>query len=412
VRILVLNQFFYPDPAATSQFLTDLARGLAREGHSVTAICSASEYVHRRDAESAEKTIRIIRVRGAKFSRGPAGRVVSYLSFYCGALWRALWIRKQDVVLTLTTPPLLCLVGTVLKALRGSRHYIWEMDVYPDVAVALGVLRPKSAVTRLLRGIANFSRRRADGVIALGECMKERLGAGGIPAEKIHVAENWADGSKIGPLPHVEDGRLKILYSGNLGLAHDVDTITEAILRLAADPQFSFSFAGGGPQRGALEDACKQYRVANVTFEPYKDAADLCGHFGGCDVGLVTQKAATLGCVVASKTYALMAAARPILFIGPREATPARIIERFRCGWQVDPGDVDALVELLRLLAGKPELVREAGARSYAAFREHYDLPLGVANIAGILGCTAEALRAQRTSRAFPASAGGHGRWR
>lgn len=385
MRVLVLNQFFWPDPAATSQFLTDLARGLAIEGHSVTAICSGSQYVHHRDAESAEKTTRTIRVRTAQFSRGRFGRVVSYLSFYCGALWRSLWLPRQDVVLTLTTPPLLCLVGTVLKSLRGSRHYIWEMDVYPDVAVALGVLRPGSAVTRILGALVSYSRRRADGVIALGECMRERLGAGGMPAEKIHVAENWADGSRIGPLPHVEDGRLKILYSGNLGLAHDVDTITQAIMRLAADPQFSFSFAGGGPQRGALEDACKQYRVADVTFEPYKDAADLSGHFGRCDVGLVTQKAATLGCVVASKTYALMAAARPILFIGPREATPARIIERFRCGWQIDPGDVDALLELLRLLAAKPGLVRDAGARSYAAFRQHYDLPQGVANIARIL---------------------------
>lgn len=154
---------------------------------------------------------------------------------------------------------------------------------------------------------------------------------------------------------------------------------------LAEDSRFSFTFAGGGPRRKSLEDACRELRVPNGSFESYRDASALSEHLGSCDIGLVTQNPATLGCVVPSKTYALMAAARPILFIGPRESTPALNIERFRCGWQIDPGDVNALVDLLNLLATEPELVREAGRRAYAAFREHYDLPQGVARIARIL---------------------------
>jgi glycosyltransferase involved in cell wall biosynthesis len=83
-----------------------------------------------------------------------------------------------------------------------------------------------------------------------------------------------------------------------------------------------------------------------------------------------------------------MAAGRPILYIGPREATPARIIERFRCGWQVDPGDSAALIALLEHLAGNPGLTHEAGARGREAFLQHYDLPIGVARICSILGAT------------------------
>ena len=101
---------------------------------------------------------------------------------------------KPALVLTLTTPPLISLLGTFLKSLRGSRHFIWEMDLYPDIAVDLNVLKPRSLVTRLIGALADFSRKRADGIIALGDDMKARLVARGIPEHKIVVAENWADG--------------------------------------------------------------------------------------------------------------------------------------------------------------------------------------------------------------------------
>jgi glycosyltransferase involved in cell wall biosynthesis len=103
-------------------------------------------------------------------------------------------------------------------------------------------------------------------------------------------------------------------------------------------------------------------------------------------VGLVTQKAATVGAVVPSKVYGLMAAGRPVLYIGPDGGTPARLIRRFGCGWHVEPGDVAGLVAVLRRLSESPEEVEKAGARAYAAFREFYDRPAGVGRIVGIPG--------------------------
>jgi len=102
-------------------------------------------------------------------------------------------------------------------------------------------------------------------------------------------------------------------------------------------------------------------------------------------VGLVTQLAETRG-VVVSKTYGIMAAGRPLLYIGPRNGTPARIIEKHRCGWQIDPGDVPALMGLLERLSEDRALIRETGARGRKAFEQNYDRPIGVARIAAILG--------------------------
>jgi glycosyltransferase involved in cell wall biosynthesis len=227
------------------------------------------------------------------------------------------------------------------------------------------------------------ARRQADGIIALGECMRQRLIRRGIPGGRIHVADNWADGAEIHPLPFPAGGPLRILYSGNLGLAHDVDTFRAVIHHFRSDSRFQFAFAGAGPRRPALELFCREN--ANVSFAGYRPRHELNAAFGDCHIGLVTQKPATLGSVVPSKTYGLMAAGRPILYIGPRDATPARIIERFQCGWQIDPGDARAAIELLEYLAANPALIHTAGALGREAFLKHYDLPIGVARICSLL---------------------------
>ena len=382
MRMLLLNQFFYPDSAATSQLLTDLARHLASEGHTVRIVCGSSFYANPDSAPPP--LVQIVRTPDLAFKRGLFGRILSYSSFLSGALYHGLLGPKPDLVLTLTTPPVLSVIGSLLKTAKGARHFIWEMDLYPDIAVDLDVLSPNSWFTRLMSAFLDNARRRADGIIVLGECMRGRLVRRGIPGERIHVADNWADGAEIQPLPFPAPEPLRILYSGNLGLAHDVDTVRAAIHHFRSDNRFHFAFAGAGPRRKALEAFCRGN--ANVEFSGYRPRHELAGAFGACHIGLVTQKPATLGSVVPSKTYGLMAAGRPILYIGPREATPARIIERFRCGWQVDPGDAATLIALLEHLAANGGLIREAGARGREAFLQHYDLPIGVARICTILG--------------------------
>ena len=385
MRILLLNQFFYPDSAGTSQFLTDLARHLAASGHSVRVICGRSSYAG--PPESTEPPpVRIVRALDLPFSHGLLGRILSYASFISGALCHGLLGPKPDLVVSLTTPPALSLVGSILKAAKGARHFIWEMDVYPDIAVDLKVLHPDALLTRLIGVSLDASRRRADGVIVLGECMRRRLIQRGVPARNTHVAENWADGYEIHPLPFPDPAPLRILYSGNLGLAHDIDTVRGAIHHFRSDPRFQFDFAGAGTQRPAFEAFCQKHAIANVSFTGYRPRRELARNLAACHVGLVTQKPATVGSVVPSKTYGLMAAGRPILYIGPQDATPARIIDRFDCGWQVDPGDFKTLIALFDHLSASPHVVRDAGARARESFLKFYGLPIGVARISSILG--------------------------
>ncbi len=388
MRILLLNQFFWPDSSATSQLLTDLARGLRDRGHEVFAIAADGGYAPSALGE-APPDVTVCRVKALPFVRGRVGRVLSYLSFYVSATFRGLTIPRPDLVLTLTTPPLLSLLGTILKRCRGSRHFIWEMDVYPDVAVDLEYFRRGGLADRLTGLLADFSRRRSDGIVSLGECMRDRLIGRGIPAEKISVAENWADGNAIRPISRPRtDGNLVLLYSGNLGLAHDLGTVTGAIEALSAleDDRFRFVFVGSGGRRKELEEFCQTRNIRSVEMRPYAQRASLSESLAAGDIGLVTQREICCGSVVPSKVYGLLAAGKPILFIGPEHATPARIVKRFRCGWHISCGDVRSLVGLLKYLADHPEEVARAGVSARETLLKHYDLHLGVDRICNLLG--------------------------
>src|SRR3984957_9029475 len=317
MQVLVINQFFWPDTAATSQLLTDVARGINPSIHPVTVLCGTSDY----GAVEMDHPprVKIMRSGGMAFSRGKIGRLLSYASFFAGAAVRGILGPKPALVLTLTTPPLISLLGTLLKSMRGSRHFIWEMDLYPDIAVDLNVMKPRSVVTRLVGTVADFSRKRADGIIALGDDMKARLVARGIPENKIFVAENWADGREIKPAPF-EEGPLVVHYSGTFGLAHEEHTITEAMRRLRDDNRFRFVYAGGGARREHLEKYCRAEGIGTAEFRPYEKRSEFGRSLAEGHVGLVTQIPGTIGAVVPSKTYGIMAALRPAVDMRAKSA--------------------------------------------------------------------------------------------
>lgn len=383
MRIVLLNQFFWPDTAATGQFVADVCRAIAAQEGEPIAICGGSDYGVQ--DTTAPPPARVLRTNLVPFSRNPLLRLLSYGSFIAGSVWNSYRIKRPDIIVTLTTPPLLSVLGRVLKLTRGCQHYIWEMDVYPDIAVDLKVLSRDSMLAGLMGLLADWSRRNADGIIALGDDMKARLIARGIPEDRIFVAENWADGSEITPQPFSE-GTFVVHYSGNFGLAHDVETIAGVMHRLHNDSRFHFVFAGGGARREYLKSYCQEHGIKNATFRPYCNRYELGTNLAEGHVGLVTQLPETSGSVVPSKTYGIMAAGRPVLYIGPSDTTPAQKIARYRCGWRIDPGDIDGLVHLLEYLEKDRESVHNAGRRARDAFEQHHDLPIAVQRITNILG--------------------------
>lgn len=383
MRILCVNQFFWPDSAPTGILLRELSERLIERGHRVDVLCSDSGYQAEFADEPPQATV--YRIRSLAFSRSAPARLLSWVSFLVGAIIKSLRLPPYDLILVMTTPPGLSYLGWVHRLLRQTPFWVWEMDLYPDVAIGTGKIQERSATTRLLSYLMNKPRHAAAGLIALGTCMKERLQNNGICEKNIVVAENWTTIETPSATPIPETGPLVVLYSGNLGLAHETKTISSVMLALRADSRFRFQFAGGGARYVQLEDFCKRNQIQNAEFLPFQQPAEFADRLARSHIGLVTLEPECLGTVVPSKFYTLLAAGRPILFIGPGAATPARHIKDTNCGWYHEAGDAAGVITLLHKLADDRHAVHEAAEQSRAAYTDYHSHQPGLQRLIGCL---------------------------
>jgi glycosyltransferase involved in cell wall biosynthesis len=387
MRIIILNQFFYPDHSATSQLMTDLAESLVERGIGVTAIAGRGRYDGGGKLAAAEayKGVCIERAWATGFGkRNLAARLADYLSFYIGATWKLLRQPHHDIVMALTTPPLIGLVALLIARLRGMRFVALVQDIYPDIAVALGTLRAESLLTRGLEWVSRLVLRKADRIIVLSECMRKRIvaKAGSESAPRIDVIHNWADGALIEPLADEENpfrvehdlqDAFIVMFSGNWGLVNEFQTVLEAAKILRDRRDIVFLFIGNGVRAKELQAFCQAHDLANVRLLPYQPRELLCYSLAAADVALITLAPGLAGLSVPSKTYGIMAAGRPILFVGDESSEIAHIITESGCGDAVQSGQSEKLASLISVWSQDKALRGELGSRARKVFAARFD---------------------------------------
>ena len=392
MRIIILNQFFYPDHSATSQLMTDLAGSLVEEGIVVTALAGRGRYNGGERLASSEvyRGVRIERAWATSFGKKSAVRRVSdYLSFYLGASWKLLRLPKHDMVMALTTPPLIGLIALAIGRLRGMRVVALVQDIYPDVAVALGTLNKRNPVMRFLDFLSRLTLRRSDRVVVLGECMRERVLAkvGEGVASRIDVIHNWADGAEIKPLTGEEnpfaaeqnlEGKFVILFSGNLGRVNDFSTVLNAARILRDRTDILFLFIGEGAKSAEIENFAKAHGLENIRMLPYQPRERLRYSLASGHVSLVTLAEGLAGLSVPSKTYGILAAGRPILFVGDTRSSVARIIQDNGCGAVVSSGESARLSQIITDWASDKEKLAQLNAVARETFEKYFDRPRAV----------------------------------
>lgn len=382
MRFLLLNQYFWPDKSSVSQLMTDLAEDLARAGAEVTVITGRQSYTADETYKPRERWrgIDIIRVRSSNLGRGGlVGRGLDHVTFLAAAALRMVAARKVEVVVTISTPPFLPVLGLVRKAMARTKFVYWVQDLYPDTAVELGVLGRETAATRALELVSRATLRHADAVVTIGDCMADRIVAKGIDPTDIDIIHNWADGEAIQEVPreanwfrteHGLDDRFVILYSGNMGRGHSFDTLLGAARALAHRPELQFVFIGGGARRDEVERGAAE--LDNVRLLPYQPREKLAWSLGAADIGVITLRDEALGVMVPSKLYGHAASARPILFIGPPTSTVARFITEAGCGAVFPHGDVAGVVRFIEELAADPARATAMGRAGRRFFDEHF----------------------------------------
>jgi glycosyltransferase involved in cell wall biosynthesis len=384
-RIIILNQFFFPDYSATSLLMTDLAEGMAERGLRVTAVAGTGLYQGGKLAPSEQhNSVRIERCWATSFGkRNVLGRLCDYLSFYWGATWKLAWIDRHDIIMTLTTPPLIGCVALLIGHLRGMRVIALEQDVYPEVAIALGALKRTSLMTRILLFISRTALRYSDRIIVLSECMRKRI-MKKLPkdmAPPVDVIHNWADGRVIKPSPrhnwftekHKLHESFVVLFAGNFGRVNDFTTVLDAARILKRFPRVLFLFVGGGDKAGEIIQFQTRHALENIRILPYHPPSQMCDIFASCHVSLVTLSEGLAGLSVPSKTYWSLAAGRPVLFVGDKESEIAQLVAMHDCGAAIPSGSGQELADIIAGWSSDHERLDQLSSAARRVFEQRFD---------------------------------------
>jgi colanic acid biosynthesis glycosyl transferase WcaI len=389
LRVLLVNQYYAPSDAPTAKLLADVGTALVRRGHDVTAISSNRGYkdssvrYSRRDLIGG---VDVRRVPGTGFSqKRRRGRVANYLGFFAPSIVRLLTIRKPDVLVCLSSPPLLGSIVQMIASMRGIRIVYWMMDVHPELAFKLGHIKSDSLIGRTLDAAARIPLRQADVVIALGEDMARRIRPHS--NGNTTVIHNWADGVRIRPADLADhplreergwNEKFVIVYSGNMGLVHEFDTILEAATELDGDRRYLFCFVGGGPRCADIKSEVKKRKLHNVEFRNYVPDEQLPQNLTAANVHLVSLRDDLAGLSVPSKTYSILAAGRPIAFVGPQESDIAEILKTNDCGVHIQNGDAKGLVGAIRAYSESSRLESVHAVAARTVFDSEYSAERGM----------------------------------
>jgi colanic acid biosynthesis glycosyl transferase WcaI len=364
-RVIFVNRYFFPDHSATSQILSDLTFHLAAIGHEVHVITSRQRYDDPRAALPENESVNCVqvhRVASSRFGRAAlSGRALDYLSFYRSVRRQLDTVaRPGDMVIAKTDPPLLSLVLESTARNRGT--------------AVLGVPLIRGPALALLRGLRNRSLRKTDATVVVGDLMARRIKGFGVPAARVHVIANWCDDETIRPAAGTDNplreawhlsGKFVIGHSGNLGRAHDFETVLGAAERLRNEPRIVFLMIGGGKHFEELAKAVKARGLENsFRFRPYQERAMLPHSLDVADAHWLSLHPALEGLIVPSKFYAIAAAGKPMLMIGDSEGEIGRLIRQHRCGTIIAPGDVATLTDTLRRWSGGSEAIIEMGGQA------------------------------------------------
>lgn len=387
-KVVFVNRFFHPDLSATSQMLSDLAFRLAQSGVDVHVISSRLLY------ENAAANLRprervhgveVHRVWTARFGRGSLlGRALDYATFYVTASTRLLLLlRAGDVAVVKTDPPMLSIPASIAVFLRGAQLVNWLQDVFPEIASRLQIKAIPRPIEVGLQALRDRSLRFARANVVLGTRMRDLLRARDIDADRFQIIENWADSAAIQPRPVERSelrvrlglaGRFVVAYSGNLGRAHEYDTILAAAEALRDDPTFVFLMIGGGAKVQALQRCVTRRQLTNFCFAPYQPREALADSMAAADVHWVSLLPELEGLIVPSKVYGILAAGRPTIFIGDPAGEVAQLLREGDCGITVEVGAGERLAAELRSLARDPERVAALGRRARAIFERRFTL--------------------------------------
>ncbi len=393
--VLFINRVYPPVRGASGRVLRDLAHAFSEAGWDVTVVTTGP-----RTRREYDESVRLVRVKAHIRAKRAAG----YIGVWLKLLWAALNMPRRDLVVTMTDPPLLVVAGRFVAVLKKARHIHWCQDLYPDILPALGYNIQESRLN-FFRRLSRKAMKKCDKVITVGRCMAKRLTHSGLEPRKVAVIPNWPDYELLPPdgqsrarrrrvrrvgavdsarpfdqlLTDGAERKFRVLYSGNLGRAHPLETILGAAAILnEAHPEIEFVFVGDGPSFERLAQERARRGLENIRLLPFQPSSRLRELMESGDLHLITMKHDSAGMLVPCKLYGALAVGRPCVLVGPEDSETAQVIRDFKAGSIVAQGEAEALAEEIkayRLSSEKWFAAHEGAAEAGRIFvpRESYE---------------------------------------
>jgi colanic acid biosynthesis glycosyl transferase WcaI len=388
MKILVASINFAPDHSGIALYSTDLPVFFAEKGHQVTMVTGFPYYPQwRKRPEDRRKLFAAEQYKGVRVLRGylyvPSHvtifkRMLHEFSFNFFAIINFLRANRHDVIVIISPPLLLGLVGVAFKYLWRAQLVFHIQDLQPDAALSLGMVKP-GFMTRTLLSIERFVYRHSDWVATITQGMLNRLVEKGVPRHKLGLYYNWIDveqASRSRPQGRFrarycpQPGKFIIAYAGNIGVKQGVDVLVDVADALKDDPRFRFFIIGDGADKPRLLKLAESRRLSNLDFLPFLSEPDYFEMLADVDLTFVAQRSGTGNVFFPSKLLGIMAIGRPLLVSADPDSELARVIVAERAGVVASAADVPALVGHIRRLAKDPAELERLGHNGNLSVRK------------------------------------------
>ena len=385
-KVLFFTNYFPPDYAATGQLIDELTKTLRDKGLEIRVFTGQPGYAFQKAEAPRREIVEEVEIRRTRASQlwpqRIRGKAINGVIFFMRAALHLLrHPRGQNLVVTTTAPPFLPLLAYLGYVFLRLPYVVIIYDLYPDIAIALGVVSRSNPLIKLWQAGNRWIWRKARGIIVLTPAMKQAI-VDACPevAGQVVVIHNWADGDYIVPRPKQDNwfaekyglaDKFTVLYSGNMGRCHDLTTIIQAAQYLQEQP-IQFVLIGDGAQYATLRQEAKRLGLTNILFLPYQDKEVLPYSLTACDLSLISIADGMEKLVAPSKLYSTLAAGRPVAAICSQQSFLRDIVTEAKCGGSFTNGDGLALAQFIAELDAQPEMAKRMGQAARQYFSTHF----------------------------------------
>ena len=370
-RLLIYAHYYIPDVASTGQIIKELAEGIL-DTFDITVICVVPSYTGTIDEKYKTQRyykeningINIVRIRVPEFKKSSKkSRIKNITSYFFGAIMATFKVGKQDVIFSISQPPILGgLLGVIGKWIKHAKYVYNVQDFNPEQTMAVGYSKNKFVLKTMMK-LDKFSCKRSNLIITVGrdlvETVNKRFKNKNVP--KTVLINNWINEEEIYPLEKDNEDVIKfkkkydlenkyiIMYSGNIGLYYDLENIIKIIEKIKSgtktkdNKEVVFAFVGTGTVLDNLKQYKEEHKMDNVVFIPYQEKKDLIYSLNTADVHWCVNAEGIKGVSCPSKYYGIAAAGKPILGVLEKDTEVRLLIEETRGGLVSNPGDYEAI---------------------------------------------------------------------